>query len=68
MARSVDITTPIPTLEEFGESLGLSKSRQDSLLRLVRRDRSGNVAERRRDGGVVSVAKREPARAFRSKK
>ena len=38
MARSVNITTPMPTLEEFGKSLGLSKRRQDSLLRLVRRD------------------------------
>ena len=38
MGRSVNITTPMPTLEEFGKSLGLSKRRQDSLLRLVRRD------------------------------
>jgi hypothetical protein len=38
MARSVTISTPVPTLEEFGKSLGLSKSRRDSLLRLVRRD------------------------------
>lgn len=34
MARSVNITTPMPTLEEFGKS----KRRQDSVLRLVRRD------------------------------
>ena len=38
LARTVHITTPIPTLEEFGKSLGLSKTRQASLLRLVRRD------------------------------
>jgi hypothetical protein len=68
MARSVHITTPIPTLEEFGKSLGLSKRRQDSLLRLVRRESSGDVAERRHDAAVVSVTKREPARALRSKK
>ena len=31
MARPVKITTPVPTLEEFGEKLGLSKSRRRSL-------------------------------------
>jgi hypothetical protein len=31
MARPVKIKTPIPTLEEFGEELGLSKSRQQTL-------------------------------------
>jgi hypothetical protein len=67
MARTVDITTPIPTLEEFGKSLGLSKRRQDSLLRLVRRDSSG-IAERRRDASAVVGVKRERAAAFRSKK
>jgi len=35
MVRSVKITTPIPTLEEFGKSLGLSKARQKSLVRIV---------------------------------
>jgi hypothetical protein len=65
MARSVHITTPIPTLEEFGKSLGLSKSRQDSL---VRRDGSGRVAARHRDASAVVGVKRERAAAFRSKK
>jgi hypothetical protein len=68
MARSVHITTPIPTLEEFGKSLGLSKSRQDSLVRLVRRDGSGRVAARHRDASAVVGVKRERAAAFRSKK
>jgi hypothetical protein len=58
MARSVHITTPIPTLEEFGKSLGLSKLRQDSLLRLVRRDSSGSITERRRDASAVVRVKR----------
>ena len=31
MARPVRVTTPVPTLEEFGENLGLSKARQKSL-------------------------------------
>jgi hypothetical protein len=35
MKRSVIIDTPIPTLEEFRKSLGLSKARQKSLERIV---------------------------------
>jgi hypothetical protein len=46
MARSVTISTPVPSLEEFGKSLGLSKTRQDSLLKLVRR-KDGQLAGRR---------------------
>ena len=67
MARSVTISTPVPTLEEFGKSLGLSKSRQNSLLRLVRRDsKSGRfVVERRRDS---SGASKERGTVFRTKK
>jgi hypothetical protein len=66
MARSVTISTPVPTLEEFGKSLGLSKSRQDSLLRLVRRDsKSGVILERHRDS---SEASKERGTVFRTKK
>lgn len=67
MARSVTISTPIPTLEEFGNSLGLSKRRQTSLLRLVHRNvKDGNfVVERRRD---TSGALKEKHAVFRSKK
>jgi len=48
MARSVKITTPIPTLEEFGEALGLSKARIRSLapIFIERRDQ-GDFAVRR---------------------
>ena len=35
MARSVRISFPIPSLEEFGKSLGLSKIRQKALARIV---------------------------------
>jgi hypothetical protein len=59
MARSVTITTPVPTLQEVGENLGLSKRRQDSLISLFRKtsDSNGRVSERRRDTSVL------PARA-----
>jgi hypothetical protein len=66
MARSVTISTPVPTLEEFGKSLGLSKSRQDSLLRLVRRSsKSGAFVERHRD---TSESSKERGTVFRTKK
>jgi len=66
MARSVTLSTPIPTLEEFGKSLGLSKSRQSSLLRIVKRDASTGrfVAERHRESGTI----REKSKLFRTKK
>jgi hypothetical protein len=48
MARSVKITTPIPTLEEFGENLGLSKAKQRSLAPLfIERRPQGDYAVRR---------------------
>jgi hypothetical protein len=55
MARSVTISTPVPTLEEFGKSLGLSKTRRESLLRLVYRDSvSGQfVTKKRGTTGVL---------------
>jgi hypothetical protein len=67
MPRSVTISTPIPTLEEFGKSLGLSKRRQDSLLRLMRRDDASGrfVVERHCD---TSGTLKEKATVFRSRK
>jgi hypothetical protein len=47
MARSVNITTPIPTLEELGERLGLSKARQESLLDIFKRDAAGPTERKR---------------------
>jgi hypothetical protein len=35
MTRSVVVTTPIPSLEEFGNSLGLSKARQKSIMQIM---------------------------------
>jgi hypothetical protein len=52
MTRSVKITTPVPSLEEFGKSLGLSKARRRSLtpIFVVRRPQ-GDYAVRRLDSG-----------------
>jgi len=49
MARSVTITTPIPSLEEFGDGLGLSKARQRSLSPVfIERRPAGDYAVRKR--------------------
>jgi hypothetical protein len=48
MARPVRITTPVPTLEEFGENLGLSKARRRSLTPIyIERRPDGDYAVRR---------------------
>lgn len=39
MGRSVFIDFPIPTLEEYGKSLGMSKKRQQALIEIVRQHR-----------------------------
>jgi hypothetical protein len=67
MARSVHITTPIPTLEDFGKSLGLSKRRQHSLLRLVSKDKGAAGATAPRNVSAA-LGKRDQTRDFRSKK
>jgi hypothetical protein len=45
MARSVKISTPIPSLEEVGKQLGLSKSRQNSLLRIILGPRTNDTGK-----------------------
>ena len=45
--RPVTLRTPVPTLDQVGDSLGLSKAKQRSLLSIVRRDsESGVFAEK----------------------
>jgi hypothetical protein len=51
MGRSVTLRTPVPTLDEVGENLGLSKARQRSLLSIVRRD---VFVEKRRDSAPTN--------------
>jgi hypothetical protein len=64
MTRSVIVTTPIPTLEEFGKSLGISKTRQKALMRIIMGSdtdkpvfRNGSTMSLRRKSGR-SAAKR----------
>jgi hypothetical protein len=46
MARSVDITTPIPTLDEIGDRLGMSQARRTRVLKIVRNSSSGKFTSR----------------------
>lgn len=62
MARTVKIKTPIPTLEEFGERLGLSKARRQTLAPVyIERRAHGDYVVRKRGAqkarGVYSTQK-----------
>lgn len=55
MARSVRIKTPIPTLEEFGEKLGLSKARRRTLAPIFIEHRAqGDYVVKRRGAQKAS--------------
>ena len=43
MGRSVTITTPIPTLEEVGKRLKMTKARQQRLIEIVRGNGHGHI-------------------------
>ena len=45
MGRSVYITTPIPTLDEVGKRLKMSKARQKRLIEIVRGSGNGQLSE-----------------------
>jgi len=69
MAHSVTITTPIPTLEELGESLGLSKSRQRSLIAMFQDEGPARPANLPAAGksAAASRRKKKSKRASRSR-
>jgi len=49
MGRSVYITTPIPSLEEVGKRLKMSKARQRRLIEIVRGSGNGQLSGSHRD-------------------
>jgi hypothetical protein len=55
MVRSVKITTPIPSLEEFGRSLGLSKARQRALMQIMTGSENGHAKAGRFGSGMKAV-------------
>jgi hypothetical protein len=82
MSRSVYITTPIPTLDEVGKSLKMSKARQQRLIEIVtssapvrfsvrRRDASGSIdgrARNRNGNAKLSTLRIGPKSSMLSKK
>jgi hypothetical protein len=69
MPRSVKITTPIPTLDEVGDSLGLSKARRNRLLAIVRSTTNDKFVTRRSksDKAVAGTRKSNGEVAARKK-
>ncbi len=61
MATSVKLRTAVPSVSEFGKSLGLSEKRQKSLISLVKRDSAAGqfVASRKSDGRIAETVRSE---------
>ena len=51
--RSVQLRTPVPSLAEVGERLGLTKARQKKLASIIEADPSITVRERRNGSGLA---------------
>ena len=65
MANPVKLRTAVPTLSEFGKSLGISEKRQKAIVSIVREASSGKfVAVRKGDSrSGETVRSEEPSRA-----
>jgi hypothetical protein len=63
MNRSVIVTTPIPSLEEVGASLGLSKARQKALMQIIMSTDSGHSTAGKRANGTDYRRKRKSIKA-----
>ena len=57
MGRSVFITTPIPTLEEVGKRLKMSKARQQRLIEIVNGDAPVRFSLRHRAAATPADAR-----------
>ena len=66
MAHSVTITTPMPTLDELGKELGLTKAEQEFIIRLVdekgsRRSAAYAFRNRAASSGLFTTKRRSGA-------
>ena len=60
MATSVKLRTAVPSVAEFGKSLGISEKRQKSLISLVKRDSpSGRFETQKSDSRTVETVRSE---------
>jgi hypothetical protein len=62
MARSVEITTPIPTLDEIGDRLGISQARRARLLRIMQNSTSKKFTKPGSDAQAVRAEKKAASR------
>jgi hypothetical protein len=67
VSRSVEITTPIPTLQEIGDRLGMSQARRTRLLKIIRNSSTGKFTTPRSDATSVRGRKTERKVAARNK-
>ena len=67
MARSVIIKTPMPTLDELGKKLGLTKAKQRFLIRLVD-EKSSRRPTSYAFRGLSGSVKKETKRVMRTER
>jgi hypothetical protein len=67
MARSVEITTPIPTLDEIGDRLGMSQARRTRLLKIIHNSSTGKSTTPRSDAKSIRARKTDGKVADRKK-
>lgn len=68
MATSVKLRTAVPSVSEFGKSLGLSEKRQKALISLVKRDSSSGQFVTSRKGEGQAVETTRPEKVSRAKR
>ena len=66
MATSVRLRTAVPSVSEFGKSLGISERVQKSLISLVKRNAAVGQFVKSRKGKTVELARSE--KVFRAVK
>jgi hypothetical protein len=62
MARFVEITTPIPTLDEIGDRLGMSQARRTRVLKIIQNSSPGKFTTPRTRATSIGVGKKVAAR------
>jgi hypothetical protein len=67
MARSVEITTPIPTLDEIGDRLGMSQARRTRVHKIIRNSSTGKFTTPRSDATSARARKTDGKVADRKK-
>jgi hypothetical protein len=62
MARFVEITTPIPTLDEIGDRLGMSQARRTRVLKIIQNSSPGKFTTPSTRATSIRAGKKVAAR------